>query len=337
MSAVRRAVHTSAFGFLLGLGVLVAGAAGVATADPGLSGVAGGSTSSDSGAGATSSSVGTGDRGASNSSDARGVRASSGDGDEEATGRGEAGGAVRRPPARPATPPRAGTRPTVVSISPTEVKRPATTVEPTPVAPRPADPVDPPVVIGRPAENVQYWAARDWGTHNLMTITMVMRQLTGRMVDPQEFVDTALRTDSLYRDGRTMYLGEDANDTVWRDDALELLADAGVDVTGRKYTNSQQQLALKDLKTALQDPQKAVLVNIDGPAAGRNGPADHTVVVLGIDETNGLVYLNDAALPVGGRGNAIPLDRFLAMWNSNYRTFTAQLRSPRPAPGVAAR
>ncbi|MBO0681113.1 hypothetical protein JRC04_26915 [Mycolicibacterium sp. S2-37] len=313
MTSVQHALRRTLFGLVLGSGILLAGAAGVAAADSGVS--AGGSSGSSSAhpGSSASPSVSRRDGDSDRSSVTGGVRASNAA--QRATP------ATRRPPVRPvsATPVR-GNRPTVTKPA---VVRAVEPVEPEP----PAEPV----VYGNPGRNQDFFASRNWETAPLMSATMVLRQLTGAMVDPQVLVDQALSTKSRYRTGRTVYLGPGVNDSVWSNDVQELLSDRGVEVITRTYPKAQEGRALTNLQEALQDPRKAVTVNVSTPLDGWDKPHTHQVVVLGVDATNGKVYLNDAWSPTTGKAKMMTLADFLAAWANNYSTTIAQL------PPAAAR
>jgi hypothetical protein len=107
-------------------------------------------------------------------------------------------------------------------------------------------------------------------------------------------------------------------------------------VTTQYYPNSQQPKALSSLETALEDPSKAVMVNILGPVDGYTGPYSHIVVVLGVDTVEDVVYLNDSAVADGGQNIQMSLDDFLTTWKTQrYVTITAQLGA-RPAQSASS-
>ncbi|MCK0176316.1 hypothetical protein [Mycolicibacterium sp. F2034L] len=192
---------------------------------------------------------------------------------------------------------------------------------------KPVEPEAPaePVVYGNPRQNQDYFASGNWETAPLMSATMILRQLTGAMVDPQDLVDQGLSTDSRYRTGRKAYLGPGVNDRVMWYDAQELLSDRGVELVTRTHPKAQEGRALADLQAALQDPRKAVAVNVSTPIDGWDKPHTHEVVVLGLDATNGQVYLNDAWSPTTGKAKVMTLAEFLAAWANNFSTTVAQL------------
>ena len=293
MTSVQHAVRTTLLGFILGTGLLLGGAA-VAAAAPGDSGVSSGSSSADSGPSAPSGRT---------TASPSGVAART------------SSSTAKRPPVKPVATPR-GNRPTVTK--PAVVRG---------VVDEPVEPTRPtePVVFGNPGQNQEYFASRNWETARLMSATMVLRQLTGAMVDPQDLVDQAISTNSRYRTGRTVYLGPGKNDSVWANDVQELLSDRSVEVVTRQYPRAQESRALTNLQTALQDPHKAVMVDVSTPLDGWDKPHTHEVVVLGIDATNGRVYLNDAWSPTTGKGKTMTLTDFLAAWANNYSTTIAQL------------
>jgi hypothetical protein len=101
-------------------------------------------------------------------------------------------------------------------------------------------------------------------------------------------------------------------------------------VTTTFYNLQQGRQAFNALEAALADG-KAVIVTITGPTAsvvnpGQQEPDQHPVVLLAIDITNDVVYLNDGALPEGGQNLTMSLDKFIDNWRASYySTTTAEL------------
>jgi hypothetical protein len=198
-----------------------------------------------------------------------------------------------------------------------------------------------PIIYGNLA-NAQYWAAQGAQTSNLMSVAMVIGQLKHETVTAQDIVDEAMSTDSVARPGQKMYLGTDANDWTWAADAVQLLENHGIKVTQTYYTKSQGQRALGSIETALRQG-KSVIVSIvgsvvtTGDATQQVWTVEHSAVLLGINVTKDLVYLNDGALPQGGQNVTMSLEDFMDAWQgSRYTAITAELAPP-TAQGVTVK
>ncbi|GAY14145.1 hypothetical protein [Mycobacterium sp. shizuoka-1] len=242
---------------------------------------------------------------------------------------------------------------------------PTATVEATPTAKSPLrDPPDPgDVVYGNPVQNVKYWIYQ--GNNNtcvLSSTAMVIGQLKGEDGMPTwaEIVQDARDTPS--------YLPARGQGSVWKDlqkrwvprtgniydplgdeyvyyvDSMQLFEKHGVDATMTTYTSSQGDLALANLKAALNTSSVFVPVNnvIWAEAIGgahtprRFGLANHAITVLGINETKDVIYINDSG-GTGGKGLAVPLDKFMEAWQrGQYLTMSAQLAASSTPSAIAA-
>ncbi|MCV7174167.1 C39 family peptidase [Mycolicibacterium sphagni] len=172
--------------------------------------------------------------------------------------------------------------------------------------------------------NAQYWAVQGAQTANLMAAAMVISALTGQTVTAQSIVDEAMNTDSVARPGRAMYLGPGTGDWVWASDAVQLMENHGLKVTTVYYTKSQEQRALDTVESALSQG-KSVIVSINGTVV-TTGDADqgawtteHQAVLLGINITKNLVYLNDGANPQG-QNLTMSIEDFLDAWQASRYT-----------------
>ncbi|MBB3601134.1 hypothetical protein FHT40_000767 [Mycolicibacterium sp. BK556] len=187
--------------------------------------------------------------------------------------------------------------------------------------------------------NAQYWAAGGAQTSNLMAAAMVISAITGQTVTAQSIIDEAMNTDSVARPGRAMYLGTNTYDWVWATDAVQLMENHGVKVTTVYYTKSQEQRALNTVETALSQG-KSVIVSINGTVVSSNTSSqeqwttEHQAVLLGINITKNLVYLNDGANPQG-QNLTMPIEDFLDAWQAS--RYTAIIAEPAPATAQATR
>jgi hypothetical protein len=187
--------------------------------------------------------------------------------------------------------------------------------------------------------NSQYWAAGGAQTSNLMAAAMVISAITGQTVTAQNIIDEAMNTDSVARPGRAMYLGTDTYDWVWATDAVQLMENHGVKVTTVYYTKSQEQRALNTVETALSQG-KSVIVSINGTVVSSNTGSqeqwttEHQAVLLGINITKNLVYLNDGANPQG-QNLTLSMEDFLDAWQAS--RYTAIIAESAPATAQATR
>jgi hypothetical protein len=180
--------------------------------------------------------------------------------------------------------------------------------------------------------NSQYWAAGDAQTSGLMAAAMVISALTGQTVTAQDIINEATTTDSVAQPGRKMYLGTDTNDWVWATDSVQLMETHGLKVSTVYYSKSQQQRAWNGLLAALNEG-KSVIVSISGKVGSsiegntEVWNTEHQAVLLGINVTKNLVYLNDGAYPAGGGQNiTMSIDDFLDAWQaSRYTAVFAEL------------
>lgn len=187
--------------------------------------------------------------------------------------------------------------------------------------------------------NAQYWAAGGAQTSNLMAAAMVISAITGQTVTAQNIIDEAMNTDSVARPGRAMYLGTNTYDWVWATDAVQLMENHGVKVTTVYYTKSQEQRALNTVETALSQG-KSVIVSINGTVVSSNTSSqeqwttEHQAVLLGINITKNLVYLNDGANPQG-QNLTMSIEDFLDAWQAS--RYTAIIAELAPATAQATR
>lgn len=183
--------------------------------------------------------------------------------------------------------------------------------------------------------NGQYWAAGGAQTSGLMAAAMVISTLTGQTVTAQDIIDEATTTNSVAQPGRKMYLGTDTNDWVWATDSVQLMETHGLKVSTVYYTKSQQQRAWSGLVAGLNDG-KLVIVAISGKVGSsiegntEVWNTEHQAVLLGINVTKNLVYLNDGAYPEGGGQNmTMSITDFLDAWEtSRYTAIFAELAPP---------
>lgn len=175
----------------------------------------------------------------------------------------------------------------------------------------------------------------------------VIGQLTGTLPTEQEMLALARSLPSQVYPGQTVLEGTgngagDKHYGVNRVDTPQLLTPYGIDADVTVFTKGQGQLALQTLTAALADGQGAIVsvnnqVIYDAyrsvyygsftsfPMGLRNVRSNHSVIVLSVDVSKGIVYLNDSAL-ANGQGLPIALDKFVDAWQTGAFTLTtAQL------------
>ena len=178
--------------------------------------------------------------------------------------------------------------------------------------------------------NSQYWAAGGAQTASLMAAAMVISAVTGHTVTAQDIITEAMNTDSVSIAGYKMYDGPTTGDWVWASDAVQLMETHGVKTTTVYYTKTQEQRALDTVEAALTQG-KSVIVSINGTVTSAKIGEDkvwtteHQAVLLGINVTKNLVYLNDGANPAG-QNLTMSIEDFLDAWQvSRYTAVIAEL------------
>jgi Peptidase_C39 like family len=163
------------------------------------------------------------------------------------------------------------------------------------------DPVDEDV-HGDPMAEIPYHQAQVGPNDCLPTsVAMILTEITGDDVPQGDIVDLANELDLLGPDGMTL------------DGGVLLLEHYGVDA-------EVQTGSVDDLR-AMLDAGRPVIIGLDSDdlyGAGDSPFADdmvagHAVVITGIDDEAGLVYINDPGFP-DGAGVAIPIEDFEDAW-----------------------
>ncbi|TQK28224.1 hypothetical protein [Arthrobacter sp. SLBN-53] len=190
--------------------------------------------------------------------------------------------------------------------------------------------------FGNPTGNAQYFVqSGDFLSAGLATVAMAYAQLTHGAVDLPGFLAAAAKTASLVKPGTMVYLGPDMRIVYWTD-SYEVLQDKDVRIILRNYGTDQASKAFNDLTNGLADPTKAMIVPITGPISGGAGVREKIVVVIGVDNVNGTVTINDPTRD-DGQGLVLSYDDFMDAWGSKkYELITTQLTSsPNVAPDAS--
>ncbi|MGE0217859.1 C39 family peptidase [Mycolicibacterium sp.] len=206
-------------------------------------------------------------------------------------------------------------------------------------------------IYGEPAKSAAYWRRQTSGDCVLMSVAMIIGQLTGRTPTEAQIVFRAMRTPSVRMEyaGKMMYRGlKNVGKWAFYEDAAQLLNQHGLQTDLHWFPTfdaNNADAALDKLKTALSDPDKAVMVAIHNytiyneviPGVHgdipENAPSNHAVVVTGYNPDTDTIILNDSAPwwpnPDTGRpyGQAmeVPREVFMAAWaRSRYLSLAAE-------------
>ncbi|MBI5090756.1 MAG: C39 family peptidase, partial [Actinobacteria bacterium] len=157
-------------------------------------------------------------------------------------------------------------------------------------------------VHGDPMAEIPYHQAQVGPNDCLPTsVAMVLTEVTGAEVPQGDLVDLANEMQLLGPEGMTL------------DGGVQLLEHYGVEA--EVETGS-----MEDLR-AMLDEGRPIIIGLDSDdlyGAGDSPFADdmvagHAVVITGIDDEAGLVYINDPGFP-DGAGVAIPIEQFEDAW-----------------------
>jgi hypothetical protein len=176
------------------------------------------------------------------------------------------------------------------------------------------------VIYGDPQKAAQWWAVQSEGDCGLMTVAVVVGELTGTEPSEPNILAIAEHTPSVTHPGRSIYIPApdarhpNASSGTSSEDMVVLLAKFGIHARLTQGTG-------KDMERALAEGRGVIAVVNDDVMTGKAQPdrttePDHVVVVTGIDTGAGVVHLSDTGTRTG-RDEQIPLDRFAAGWNTS--------------------
>jgi hypothetical protein len=178
-------------------------------------------------------------------------------------------------------------------------------------------------VHGDPMAEIPYHQAQVGPNDCLPTsVAMVLTEVTGAEVPQGDLVDLANEMQLLGPDGMTLEGG------------VQLLEHYGVEA--EVETGS-----MEDLR-AMLDEGRPVIIGLDSDDLYGTGDspfaddmvAGHAVVITGIDDEAGLVYINDPGFP-DGAGVAIPIEQFEDAWTDADHTMIVAddpaVETPAPA------
>ncbi|GAA1739753.1 C39 family peptidase [Aeromicrobium alkaliterrae] len=186
-------------------------------------------------------------------------------------------------------------------------------------------------LVGDPFGDAELWFEQAVnGTCGPSAIAQIVSEYTGEtFANEEEFANWAI-------DNGVMEVLPDGTTTgMYADDIVDMLEAHGVPA------ELEQGLEIQDLKEMLADDVGvAVMVDADeywGPMYGYDpGPEDnainHIVMVTGIDEDKGVVYVNDTGTP-DGEAMEIPIEYFEDAWEDGNNQAVV---CDEPAPDTAA-
>ncbi len=170
-------------------------------------------------------------------------------------------------------------------------------------------------VHGDPMAEIEYHQAQPGPVDCVPTsIAMIASEITGESVDADTVVTMANDMGVMTASGMAP------------EDGARLLEELGVEA-------EVQSGSLDQLRTALDNDQE-IVIGLDAADlySGEGGPFDpgmtsgHAVVITGIDDNAGMVYINDPGFP-DGAGVAIPIDQFEDAWADTGNTMIVATES----------
>lgn len=187
-----------------------------------------------------------------------------------------------------------------------------------------------PGVYGDPVAAAEYWQpqlADD--SCGLMAVADVVGQVTGDLPTEQEMVDLAEQTPSVSQPG-PIYVDPDnpgGGEGISYKDLVVLLEHFGVPsvVTYSEVANQTGvPTGLPALEQYLGQGRKVIaFVNsaiIWKDSQEQHDSSDHFLVVTGVDTNAHSVHLNDSGAEEGGANEEVPVDTFLAAWDTGDET-----------------
>ncbi len=207
------------------------------------------------------------------------------------------------------------------------------------------------IEYGNYTKNLPYFVYQgNYPTCGIMATAAIIGQLRGGPMPAdlgQQILNQATSTPSGYFPNQTIYEPNGGEDGLhWgavNSDLVKLLNMNGVNADWTRYLKSQGNVAMETMTSALNQNQGVIVqvasnviwnaytrkyFNETRRQPGPNGvQTDHFVVVLSVDMTKKVVYLNDSAYR-NGQGFPVPLDEFMKAWQySDYSLITAELQT----------
>jgi hypothetical protein len=187
-----------------------------------------------------------------------------------------------------------------------------------------------PIVYGDPIAAEPYWQpqlADD--SCGLMAVADVVGQVTGDLPTEHEMVDLAEHTPSVSQPG-PIYVDPDApggGEGISYGDLVALLSNFGVP-SKATYSQEADQIGLPTGLPALEQylgQGRKIIAFVNSAIIWKDSDeqhdsSDHFLVVTGVDTNDNSVHLNDSGAEDDGANERVPVDTFLAAWDSGDET-----------------
>jgi uncharacterized protein YvpB len=192
---------------------------------------------------------------------------------------------------------------------------PAPVIQPTPAPPFGQ-------VYGDAKKAAQWWAMQSEGDCGLMTVAVLVGEMTATEPSEPNILAVAEHTPSVdpHHKGQPIYTpAPDAhhpNDSSGTTpaDMVVLLAHYGIHAQLIAGTGKDMEKALAEGRGVIAAVNAEVLEGKTRPHDNTN--ANHVVVVTEIDTINGMVHLNNTGIETG-RDEQVPLERFAQAWKTS--------------------
>jgi hypothetical protein len=187
-----------------------------------------------------------------------------------------------------------------------------------------------PGVYGDPVAAEPYWQpqlADD--SCGLMAVADVVGQVTGDLPTEHEMVDLAEHTPSVSQPG-PIYVDPDApggGEGISYGDLVALLSHFGVP-SKATYSQEADQIGLPTGLPALEQylgQGRKIIAFVNSAIIWKDSDeqhdsSDHFLVVTGVDINDNSVHLNDSGAEDDGANEQVPVDTFLAAWDTGDET-----------------
>jgi hypothetical protein len=188
----------------------------------------------------------------------------------------------------------------------------------------------PPGIYGDPVAAAQYWQpqlADD--SCGLMAVADVVGQVTGHLPTEQEMVQLGETTPSPSHPG-PIYLDPDApggGEGISYGDLVVLLNHFGIPSTAT-YSAVAGQTGLATGLPAVEQylgQGRKIIAFVNSAIIWRDDEeqhddSDHFLVITGVDTVADMVHLNDSGAEENGGNEQVPIDTFLAAWDTGDET-----------------
>ena len=166
-------------------------------------------------------------------------------------------------------------------------------------------------MYGDPAAAAAHWRQQHGSDCGEMAVADVVGELTGRQPTERQITAVAEHTPSTVASG-----------PIWKAPGYTNIRDLPVLLWHYWVTADNVQTTTDAVEQALAEKRKVIVIlNAETiwRRPGNRDSANHFVVVTGIDTKDGVVHLNDSAIPTGG-DERVPLATFEKAWAPNHNS-----------------